>query len=126
MIKNTKMFILISVCISFLTACSTGDLRAWNDAMAGLNGQTVTYPDETLTEYVGDVKWVRGITDGNAHQYMTNTGSDYCKIRVLYEDGDYDIYKLGPGQGTRRMYVSIYNQPTDMEMYCGKTSSAES
>ena len=101
-----------------MTACTTGDLRAFNDAMSGSNGQTVTYPDQSDTDYVGDIKLVTGVKNGSGFLSLKNTGDDYCKVKVDFEDGSNRIYSLDPGESTGRTYVSIYNQEDNINTMC--------
>ena len=120
--KKLNQFFCIIVITLATTACSPGDLRAFNDAMSGSNGYEVTYPDQSDTDYVGDIKWITGVRSGSGFQRIINTGDDYCKVKVTYEDGDYDIYNLDPDKSLGSRYVSIYNQAEHMNTLCNDTS----
>ena len=121
--KKLKILVVTGVTTLTAVSCSTGDLRAFNDAMSGSNGYTVTYPDQRDTEYVGDIKWTTGVKNNSGFEIIKNTGDDYCKIKVDYENGDDRIFRLDPGESTGSMYVSLYNQSEYMSTLCN-TSSA--
>ena len=115
--------ITISLLVLFLIqGCTTGELRAFNDAMSESSGYTVTYPDQVDTEYVGDIVWTTGVEYGEGYQEIYNSGDTFCKVRVEYEDDDYDIFNLDPGEGTGSMYMSLYNQSTYITTMCNTTS----
>lgn len=113
-----KRLLFAGLLVLFLQGCSSGTLRAFNDALSEQNGYTVTYPDQSDTDYVGDIKWVTGVKNGDGFQRITNTGSDYCKVRVKFEDDSYRYFYLEPSESTGSMYVSIYNQETSMDTLC--------
>lgn len=121
--KNLPGNLAIGLAALFiLSACSSGDLRLFSDALNNSNGRNVTYPDQSDTEYVGDIKWVTGVRNGSGFQKITNTGRDYCKVKVTFENGNDRIYKLGPGESTGREHMSIYNQADYMNTLCNRTS----
>lgn len=110
---------LVSVAVS---GCTTGDLRAFNDAMSESNGYTVSYPDQSDTDYVGDLRWTTGVKNGSGFELIKNTGDDYCKVKVDYEDGSDRTFDLEPGESTGRRYVSVYNQSVNMNTLCNTTA----
>lgn len=110
---------LVSVAVS---GCTTGDLRAFNDAMSESNGYTVSYPDQSDTDYVGDLRWTTGVKNGSGFELIRNTGDDYCKVKVDYEDGSDRTFDLEPGESTGRRYVSVYNQSVNMNTLCNTTA----
>ena len=105
-----------------LSGCSTGDLRAFNDAMSESNGYSVSYPDQSNTDRVGDIKWTTGVKNGSGFELIRNTGDDYCKVKVDYEDGSERTFNLDPGESTGRRYVSVYNQSENMSTLCNVTA----
>lgn len=100
------------------SGCSTGDLRAFNHAMAEQNGQTVTYYDQTDTDYLDDIRITSGVRNNSAFVSLKNTSDDYCRVKITYEDGSSRIYNLDPGEGTGSMYVSLYNQEESYNSLC--------
>ncbi len=121
--KSLKHLVLLCLFGPLIAACSSGDIRAMNDALSKQNGNNVSYPDQSDTTYVGDIKWVSGVRGGSGFQKITNNSDDYCKIRVKFEDGSYKYFKLAPGQGTGSMYVSLYNQGDYMRSICSSDRS---
>jgi hypothetical protein len=119
---RTTQFFPTLLLLAAIQGCTTGELRAFNDALASQNGQQVYYPDQSDTEFVGDIKWTTGVWDGSGYQIIKNTGDDYCRVRVRLEDGSYEFYNLEPYEGTGDMYTSIYNQPDYMNIICNSTS----
>lgn len=98
-----------------LVGCSTGDLRAFNDAM-----NNNYYPDQRDVKYVGDVRWETGVRNGSGYQKIKNTGGNYCKAKVIFEDGTSRVYRLEPHKSLSSMYVSLYNQTKRMHTMCHK------
>ncbi|MGJ8647810.1 MAG: hypothetical protein ACSHXJ_13005 [Marinomonas colpomeniae] len=119
-----KIHFIVTVLITqFLYGCSAGDLRSLNDSLSEQNGYQVTYPDQSDTDYTGDIRWTTGVKNGQGFQDIKNIGEDYCKVRVEYEDGNYDYFDLDPGEGSGSNYMSIYNQSVSMRTLCGSESS---
>ncbi|MDM7861311.1 hypothetical protein QTP81_11960 [Alteromonas sp. ASW11-36] len=112
---------LVLTSIVSLQGCTTGELRALNDALAAQNGTPVYYPNQYDTSYVGDIEWTTGVWNGEGYQSIANTSRDYCKVRVRYEDDSYDFFYLDPGESTGDMYMSIYNQAEYMDTLCNTT-----
>ena len=117
--KQLKIVVVLGTVVT-LGACSSGDLRMWNDAMASANGYDVYYQDSSDVEYVGDVRWESGVSGGDGYLKIKNTGSKYCRVRIKFEDNSYDYYNLSPGD-SRSAYVSVYNQDTYMDTICNRT-----
>ena len=118
-----RLFFLTALSILCLQGCTTGELRAFDDALSRQNGYEVTYPDQSETQYAGEIKWVTGVRNGQGFQNLINTGDQYCRVRVEYEEGDYDYFNLSPRKQTGSIYTNIYNQPTTMDTLCGPTHS---
>ena len=65
---------------------SAGELRSWYDALNRANGYEVTYPDQSDTQYVGDIKWIAGVENGEGFQKLVNTGDNYSEVKVEHPD----------------------------------------
>lgn len=121
MLKYIKISIL-TISASFLFGCSSGDLRAFNDAMTEMDGHTVTYPDQSDVEWLDDIKWINGIKNGSAYTKVDNTGYDYCRVRLTFENDNTRIFNLAPKKSSGRVTVGIYNQAVYIETLCNTTS----
>ena len=104
-----------------LQGCTAGDMRAFNDALATANGQSFYYPNNSETNYVGDVEWTTGVWNNEGYQIIDNTSDEYCKVRVKYENDSYDFFYMAPYESTDEVYTSIYNWPVEMETICGSS-----
>jgi len=121
--KKIKTLGLLIISLTSIAGCSSGDVRAWNDAMAQTNGYTVHYPDQSDTTYVGDIKWTSGVYAGEGFMRIKNTSNDYCKVRIQLEDDSYKYYYLEPYEYIGDIYMSIYNQGAYMNTLCNSTRS---
>ena len=119
-----RLSLLLLVAATALSACHDGAVRAFTDGMNAAAGYQVYYPDSYDVDYVGDVKWTQGTENNSAYQIIQNTGSDYCKVRIRYENGEYDFFYLSPRESTGRQYVDIYNQEESMDTLCGPNRAA--
>ncbi len=117
-----EKLLLSIIPVMLVAGCSSGSLRAFNDAMSERNGYKVTYPDQSRTKYVGDVRFTTGVKSGSGFVSLKNTGDDYCKVQLTYEDGSNRVYNLDPGESTGRSYVSVYNQVDSARTLCNTTS----
>lgn len=115
---NKIILAILVLSVQMIQGCSTGDLRMWNDAMSGANGYEVTYPDQSDTDYIDDIRWTTGVRNGQGFQKIKNTGNDYCKVRIEFEDGTYDYFHLAPGESSGSTYMSIYNQAEYIQTLC--------
>jgi len=106
-----------------MLGCTSGELRQLNDVLSEQNGNSVSYPNQSSTDYVGDIKWVSGVRNGEGFQYFDNTGDNYCRVKVTFENGNYRIYNLEPYETTRHLEMSIYNQAEGIETICNTTSA---
>jgi hypothetical protein len=118
--KILKGFLCLAL-IMATNGCSNGDLRAFNDAISEQNGYSVSYPDETYTDWVGDVKIVYGVKSGEGFFNIKNASDDYCRVRVYLEDEDYNTYNITPGQSTGSRYMSLYNWLDYFRVRCHNT-----
>ena len=121
-VKTVLFAINMTAVLLFLGGCSSGDLRSFNDAMSEQNGYTVSYPNQSDTDYVGDVRWISGVRNGSGFQSLKNTGEDYCKVKISFEDETTLTYNLDPGEYTGSMYMSFYTQSTYVNTLCNTTS----
>lgn len=111
--------VVLSALMVTMVGCSSGDMRMFNDSMAG----DVYYPDQHDVEWVGDIKWTTGVKNESGFQTIYNSGDDYCKVRVTLEDDSIRVYRLDPGESTGKQYMSIYNQSEYLETICNSTSA---
>lgn len=110
-----KAILPLAVLFILITGCTTGDLRLFGDSLAASNGNTVTYPDQQDTTYLGDIRWTTGVKNGNYFQVIKNTGDKYIKVRITYENNDYSYHNLKPYESTGTIYRGgIYNVATYM------------
>ncbi len=107
----------------FMLGCTSGELRQLNDVLSEQNGYSVSYPDQSSTDYVGDIKWVSGVRNGEGFQYFDNTGDNYCRVKVTFEDESYRIFNLEPYESTSQLYMSVYNQAEGIDTICNTTSA---
>lgn len=122
MFKNRLLGVIVPFAFVGLAACSSGELRAFNDAMASANGYDVYYHDQSDVEWIGDIRWETGVRGGEGYSKIKNTGSDYCRVRLRFEDGSYKYYNLDPGE-SQSLWVSLYNQDDYMNTLCNRTSA---
>lgn len=121
--KKIKTLGLLIISLTSIAGCSSGDLRAWNDAMAETNGYNVYYPDQSDNTYVGDIKWTSGVYAGEGFMRIKNTGNNYCKVRIQLEDDTYKYYNVEPYEYIGDIYMGIYNQGAYMNTLCNSTRS---
>lgn len=122
------MRISVSIFITCLVAlllhgCSAGDLRAFSDAASKQSGHEVTYPDQSHTDYCGDVKMITGVKNGKGFLKLINTDDNYCKVKITFESERLDYYHLSPRENTGKRYMGIYNQVDAINTLCGETES---
>ncbi|MEG3620161.1 hypothetical protein V5T82_16980 [Magnetovibrio sp. PR-2] len=119
--KQGKAFsIFIGTCL--MAGCSAGDMRMFGDTMSSMNGNEVTYPDQSNVQSVGDVKLLSGIKNGSGFLIIDNMGETYCRVRVTFEDGTKSYFNLDPGEDTGLKYMSVYNQGEHMRTICTTSS----
>lgn len=117
---NIRLAILLPAIFFSGYGCSTGDLRAWDDALYQANtGQQVQYNDESHTDWVGKIKWTYGVNNNRGFDRLSNTGNDYCKVWIIYEDKDVRTIRLDPSESTTTLYSSVYNLSETIEFCCG-------
>ena len=104
--------------LTLLNGCSSGELRSFNDAMDEANGYTITYPNQSDVQYVGDVKWTVGIYNGSGYMDLKNTEDTYCKIKITFEDDSTRVYRLKAYESRNDIYMSIYNQAEYANSLC--------
>ncbi len=121
--KSSLIYLMASLILVLMLGCTPGELRMLNDSLSEHNGYDVNYPDQSSIDYVGDIKWVVGVKNGEGFIYFENTGSEYCRVKVTYEDDSSRIYNLEPYEKTSRLYVSIYNQARGVRTLCNRTSA---
>lgn len=105
---QTKLIGALLILLS-MTGCSAGDWRAFDDALYAHGGGDPTYENYTDVEYYGDIKWTAGVKNNSAFQILENTGYEYYKVKITFEDGTTRTFNLEPGESTGRMTVSKYN-----------------
>jgi len=118
--NNFVVFLIAIVSFVGLNGCSTGDYRLVNDALSGSNGKQVTYPNQSETDYVGDIRVVTGMRNGSYFNRYKNTGKDYCKVRVKLENGSNRTLRLEPGENRSGNYGSVYNQIESVQTMCNE------
>lgn len=89
----------------------------FTDTLAG----NVTYPDQQDIDWIGDIKVITGVKNEAGYISLYNSGDQYCKVQVTFEDESTRIYKLEPDESIGRKYMSIYNQADHAETICGST-----
>ncbi|MAK60029.1 MAG: hypothetical protein CMK09_03525 [Ponticaulis sp.] len=107
-----------------VAGCSTGELRAFNDALAMQNGYNVTYRDQSDTKWIGDIKWTSAVQSGSYYTTAYNDGNEYCRVKIDFENDTSKTYNLDPGESTGRIYTSVYNQADYMNTLCGNSREA--
>lgn len=122
---NSLKLIGLAACCATLVGCNAGEMRMWNDALSAANGYTTTYPDQSQVEYVGDIRWESGVSYGEGYLKIKNTGNNYCRVRIKFEDGTYDYWNVDPGE-SYSSYVSLYNQDRNMQTLCNTTRAVYS
>lgn len=112
------LFPIVMLCMItvLIQACSNSEII--EDFGNTQHAHKITYPDHRTVHYCGEVQMITGIEEDQGFQHLINTGEEYCKVRVTYENEDHNDINLTPSANLGKKPMSIINQVNTIETKC--------
>lgn len=113
----TRHFIILALA-TFVSGCTTSELRMLNDALGQQAGNMTYYEDQKYSEWLDDVKFEYGIKNNETFYRAKNHGDTTCTVTVSFDDETSRKYSLDSDEGTGTKYRHRHVHTTSFESTC--------
>lgn len=116
--KPKSQFLLSAVLLFSVNSCSTlttDDLGDKNSIQENENNIPMNFVKKNRE---GNIDWEIGAKEGNGYQILNNISALFCKVKVIYNDGDVEIFNLNPGESSGVLPIHQENYGIDLTSKC--------
>lgn len=121
--KPKTQFLLSTVFLFSVSSCSmliTDDLGDKAKPQENENGIPASFEKRYRK---GNIDWEIGARGGNGYQILKNFSALFCKAKVIYKDGDIEIFNLNPGESSGVLPIHKKNYGIKLTSKCMNQSS---